>query len=206
MSKPSKMQLRLAAGKAGRNAVPRQHGFVSARVMDKHETARQRQQLIADEEARHAEKRVIFMSRDTAARYPFTADDVLVSISDTFVKPPEFTTPPQDSVAVDFHDYIPYAGSNEGHHWITFEQGIDIANFVLKHTDKRNIIVHCNYGESRSKAVAMAIKACMPERAVMRSNNYGNLVAYTEKDDVGNHRVHSIMLDAILFRSEGEDA
>jgi predicted protein tyrosine phosphatase len=206
MSKPSKMQLRLAAGKAGRNAVPQQYGFVSARVMDKHETAKRRAQEEATVAGNNANQRVIFMSRDAAARYPYTADDVLISISDTFGQPPEFTTQPQDIVAVDFHDYIPYAGSNEGHHWMTVEQGIEVANFVLKHTDKRNIIVHCKYGQSRSKAVAMAISACMPERAVMRINDYGNLVAYTEKDDVGNHRVHSIMLDAILFRSEGEAA
>jgi hypothetical protein len=206
MSKPSKMQQRLAAGKAGRMAVPRQYGFVGARVMDKHETAKKREQEEATEAGKNANQRVIFMSRNTAARYPFTADDVLISISDTSVQPPEFTTPPQDIVAVDFHDYIPSYGGDPSHHWMTVEQGIEVANFVLKHTDKRNIIVHCNYGESRSKAVAMAIKACMPERAIMRSNDHGNLVAYTEKDDVGNHRVHSIMLDAILFRSEGEDA
>lgn len=205
MAKPSKMQQRLAMGKAGRNAVPRSHGFISARQMSANEV----QAGIALRDATHAAinapKRVIFMSRQDAAQYEYTADDVLISISDTGVLPPAFVHQPQDIVALAFHDHVDYGGSNLGHRWMIMEDGNKIADFVLKHTDKRNIIVHCNYGESRSRAVAMAIHSCMSDRAVLRVNDRGNMVAVNKNDGKGNSRVGDITMHSLLSRSEGED-
>lgn len=161
----------------------------------------------ADEKALSAPKRVIFMSRHEASYYPFEPEDVLISICDTGEDGPKLSKEPKDHITIDFHDYVDRGGEAQGHHWITAEQAHQIAQFVQKHTDVRNIIVHCNYGQSRSKAVAFAIHHhAEPERSILRSNSNGILVPYKENSDVGNHRVYSLVSDMLLHASEEDFA
>jgi predicted protein tyrosine phosphatase len=159
----------------------------------------------ANQKALDAPKRVIFMSRQEAEYHPFDLEDVLISICDTGVAAPTLIKEPKERIVVDFHDYVSRGGEAAGHHWITHEQAMEIAQFVQKHTDVRNIMVHCNYGESRSKAVAMAIHH-HKGRSILRSNSNGIIVPYQENSDVGNQRVYSLVSDMLLHASEEDFA
>lgn len=162
-------------------------------------------------EEQHAEKaawasthRVIFMSRDDVQCHPFNAaEDVLISISDTGVAPPALSSSPKDMVAIDFHDWVSPEGQKQGHHWFLPEQAKQVAEFVQKHTAVRNIMIHCNYGESRSKGVAMAIHHHTEQkRSVFHTNSRGSIVPYHENGDVGNSRVYGLVADMLYHCSE----
>lgn len=202
MSKPSKMQLRLAANKAGRTPNPNPYGLRAVGVIPAHVAAKERAE---EEEILKAPKKVIFMSRVDAMDHEFRDCEVLISISDTKTAAPAFKHPPQDMLELHFNDHVTYVDEGLGLRWMMMEDGVKIAEFVAKHTDKRNIIVHCNYGESRSKAVAMAI-AAYTDRRVLRVNSFGRTQAYRENHDKGNSRVYTITSDALLYHSEMEAA
>lgn len=200
-NKPSKMQQRLAAGKGGRVSNPPTYGL-RAIVRPAHEVAKEK----AEEEAiLNAPKKVTFMSRTDAMDHVYRDCEVLISISDTKTAAPTFKHPPQDMLELHFNDHVTYLDEGLGLRWMMMEDGKAIAEFVAKHTDKRNIIVHCNYGESRSKAVAMAI-AAFTDRRVLRVNSWGKTQAYREGHDKGNSRVFTITCDALLYNSEMEAA
>ncbi len=189
--KASKMQRRLA----GEPKVPDRFKPLSRREQAEQE---------AEKAAWANPHRVIFMSRDDVMSHKFNAaEDVLISISDTGVSPPALSSAPKDMVAIDFHDWVDVQGERQGHHWITQEQALQVAQFVQKHTDVRNIIVHCNYGESRSKGVAMAIHhhAEEPKRSVFHTNR-GSIVPYHENGDVGNSRAYHLVADMLYHCSE----
>lgn len=68
-----------------------------------------------------------------------------------------------------------------------------LASEVITHA--RNIIVHCKYGQSRSKGVALAIEK-MTKRDVLYANSNGRLRKYREEDDDGyyNRRAYELVL------------
>lgn len=212
MKKPSRMQQRLAMGSVARRtgvSTYRQLGIggigLSAASRDRVEKEIKDQEA-ATKEAMAAPKRVIFMSRADVAHYRFRKDkEVLISISDTNTEAPYLENEPGDILKLNFNDHVTSQDVRMGLRWMNMEDGLAAAAFVRKHTDKQNIIVHCNYGESRSKAMAMAIAAA-EDRRVLRINAAGNCVAYREKDDIGNSRVYSIMLDSLLHASEEDFA
>lgn len=212
MKKPSRMQQRLAMGSVARRtgvSTYRQLGIggigLSAESRERFEKDIKDQET-ATKEALKAPKRVIFMSRQDASVYSFRKDkDVVISISDTQTEAPHFAHEPGDILKLNFNDHVTSQDVAMGLRWMNMEDGLAAAAFVRKHTDKQNIIVHCNYGESRSKAMAMAIAAA-EDRRVLRINSMNNTVAYREKDDIGNRRVYSIMLDSLLHASEEDFA
>lgn len=201
-NKPSKMQQRLAMG-GGRNKPLSPLGFgARAYPVPENEQRERLAREAANQEALKAPKKVVFMSREDVKSYDFNGhDEVLISISDTKTSPPAITSSPRDALYLHFNDHVTMQDEAMGLRWIQFEDGEKIADFVLKHTDKRNIIVHCNYGESRSKAVAVAIGQ-HTKRPVLRMNSYGQIQAFLDKNDWGNGRVHSIVCDALLDRFE----
>lgn len=69
-------------------------------------------------------------------------------------------------------------------------------------TDKQNIIVHCNYGQSRSKAAAIAINI-MTGRSILHCDDYGRIAQYKEGDrSFYNRRVYGMILTEYEMRSE----
>lgn len=140
-------------------------------------------------------KRVIFMSREVVKSYRFDpAKDVLISISDTDARLPYLSQQPLETLALFFHDDPSVQEEREGHRWIMAEDGEKIVNFVLKHEDCNNIIVHCNYGQSRSKAAAIAISN-MTGRSILHSDDYGRIAQYKESANSHyNRRVYEMIL------------
>lgn len=208
MKQPSKMQQRLAMGRVARRVGPTTYAQMGIGLTPS-SAARLKEQEKADKEASAARKKVIFMSRADVSVYRFKPDDVLVSISDTNTEAPFLSHQPEEVCELHFNDHVTSQDVAMGLRWMSPEDGIKLADFVLKHTDKPNIIVHCNYGESRSKAVAMAINAFDEDRRVLRIDYRGRMVAYRKDDnngDRGNSRVLAITLDSLMFRSEGLDS
>lgn len=153
-----------------------------------------------------APQKVIFMSRAMASQYRFRPEDVCISITDTHNQPPEFFHKPKEVLHVAFHDHVTAAEEHHfKHRWATVEDGRAIVDFVLKHKDSPRVIVHCNYGQSRSKAAALAI-AEFTGRNVLYANHNGYVVAYRPDDDSdsGNERVRSVIQFAHMER-EGDD-
>lgn len=195
-NKPSKIQQRLA-GLAGHGPYAR-HG--SHAIVTRISAKEQKQKKDAVEAALANPKRVIFMSRDDASCYRFNADeDVLISISDTGVSAPAISHVPKDMLAIDFHDHV-YSNSPEEHRWYMRDQAKQVAQFVIKHTDIRNIVIHCNYGEQRSKAMALAIKHDT-KRSVFKCTG-GIVKPYLESGNKGNERVYDLTAHMLLACSE----
>lgn len=150
-------------------------------------------------------KRVIFMSRNDASGYPYRPGDAIISITDTHAEPPQFFRKP-DNVEVlhrGFHDHVTVRSEAQGERWCRIEDGEAIVEFVHKHKDAPTIVVHCNMGQSRSKAAALAI-AEFTKRAVKCYNREGRLVAYRDDGDDGNRRVWSCIMHAEMDREEVE--
>ncbi|BAW19242.1 hypothetical protein [Ralstonia phage RP31] len=147
-------------------------------------------------------RNVIFMGRDIASGYRFRPDDVCISITDTHAEPPQFFHPPKEVLHRGFHDHVTaYDEHHFKHRWAQIADGEAIVDFVLKHTDSPNIIVHCNYGQSRSKAAALAI-AEFTGRNVLYANRDGRIVAFPPDGDEGNYRVRSVIMHAHMDREE----
>jgi predicted protein tyrosine phosphatase len=208
MKKPSRMQQRLAMGSVARRTgglTYAQLGIGGGIGLSAATNDRLEKEEKENKEALKAPRRVTFMSRAEASSYQFREGEVLISISDTLTEPPALKHQPSDMLALHFNDHVTSMDIELGMRWMRPEDGLAIAEFVRKHTDKRNVIVHCNYGEMRSKAVAMAIAAA-EERRVLHVNWRGATVAYREKSDVGNRRVYAITLDSLLHASEEDFA
>lgn len=150
-----------------------------------------------------APKRVYFMSREAVKFHRFEKDDIIISISDTGVEPPKFLRKPDEAevLALNFHDYVtPTEEKQFKWHISTMEDGEKIAEFVLKHTDAPNVIVHCNYGQSRSKAVALAIRD-ETMREVWHADIMGRFTKYKDDGSDGNGRLYSIVRCAFEERA-----
>lgn len=144
-------------------------------------------------------KRVYFMSRNDASGYPFRPDDVVISITDTHDQPPQFFHQPKEVLHRAFHDHVTaYSEHHHGHRWCRLEDGEAIVEFVQKHKDAPNIIVHCNMGQSRSKAAAIAIGELTGRDVKFMHYRTGQLVAYRDDGDHGNHRVQASIHHAWL--------
>jgi protein-tyrosine phosphatase len=150
-------------------------------------------------------KRVIFMSRNDASGYPYRSSDAIISITDTHAEPPTFFRKPDDVEVLHrgFHDHVSIRSEAQGDRWCRIEDGEAIVDFVLKHKDAPTIVVHCNMGQSRSKAAALAIAECTG-RLVKCYNRNGDLVAYRNDGDDGNRRVWSCIMHAHMDREETE--
>lgn len=143
-------------------------------------------------------KKVIFMGRELASGYRYGPQDVVISITDTHAQPPEFFHSPKEVLHRAFHDYITaYDEHHHGHRWCRQEDGDAIVAFVMKHREASNIIVHCNMGQSRSKAAALAI-AEATGRCVLHANRDGRIVVYRDDGDDGNQRVRMAVMSAFL--------
>lgn len=151
-----------------------------------------------------APKRVYFMSRDAVKTHRFEKGDIVISISDTGTAPPEFLRKPEEVevLALNFHDYVTSAEERQfGWRHCHMDDGDKIAEFVLKHTDAPNVIVHCNYGQSRSKAAALAIRD-ETMREVWHATVTGRFTKYKDNGDTGNSRLYDIIRCAFEERAE----
>ena len=142
-----------------------------------------------------SKKRVIFMGRDAVRQHKFNPTDVLISISDTGTAPPILATQPLEVLPLAFHDYVSAIEFKEfGWRKMDSDDGVKIVEFVLKHEDCNNIIVHCNYGQSRSKAAAIAISV-MTGRSILHSDDYGRIAQYKESaNSYYNRHVYGMIL------------
>ncbi len=153
-------------------------------------------------------KKVIFMGREIAAGYPYHPEDVVVSITDTHAQPPEFFRKPKEVLHRAFHDHVTaYDEHHYKHRWCLQADGDAIVDFVMRHQDAKTIVVHCNMGQSRSKAAAIVI-AQETGRALLYADKDGRVVAYRrdEDDEDYNHRVFSAVYGAFLDYEEAEAA
>jgi rhodanese-related sulfurtransferase len=151
-------------------------------------------------------KRVIFMSRDLASSYRFGENDVVVSITDTHDQPPKFFHEPKEVLHRGFHDHVTaYDEHHHKHRWARVEDGEAIVDFVLKHKDSPTIVVHCNMGQSRSKAAAISI-AGHTRRRILYADRDGRVVVYRADDDSdeGNYRVRMAVDMAFMERDVEE--
>lgn len=188
-SKPSKIQNRLAGKAPGvrRSVFANPHVIMSAKV-------RAEEAYYGDKPGEN-NKKVIFMGRAAASDYRYKPEDVVISICDCTAKNPEFSAyPPKDVLNLKFQDHVTtHEATQYGWHWMMAEDGEKIAEFVQKHTDTDTIIVHCNYGQSRSKAIAITI-AEYTGRKLLHANDFGHITHYLNKDtDLGNHRCGDIV-------------
>lgn len=72
--------------------------------------------------------------------------------------------------------------------------GLKIVEFVLKHKNSPNVVVHCNVGESRSKGAALAISK-ITERIAFHVSDRGRITQHQEKEyDFFNRRVYEMIL------------
>lgn len=197
-SKVSNIQRRLAAKASGQPYPPHPNYFQQPK-------ARAPKEPIEKVSLVGPRKNVLFMSRSSARDFPYTKDDALISISDTNEAMPSFTHTPGEILDLHFHDEV-YTKAEHDMGWRRPQRAdaTAIAQFLLKHTDKTNIIVHCRYGEQRSKAVALAIAECA-DRRVLKVMDSGSVVAYKkDHNDVGNQRLFELVFDACLSHSEEE--
>lgn len=178
MNKTSKIQQRLA--NKGRVPVSRTAVFPPAKEVPFED----------------GKKYVTYMSRDTVTRYAFKEDDILISISNSDAQPPAFVTPPKEMLALHFNDYVDALERERGIKSFSPEIAEEIAQFLKRNTDARNIIVHCNYGESRSRAVALCIAETLEYEALTLSNT-GNLTRHKQYHGRGNDRVYYSLFRAI---------
>lgn len=140
-------------------------------------------------------KRILYMSRDAVERHKFNHDDVLISISDCGVDAPELSSQPLDMLVLAFNDSVTSHDVHElGWKRMDNSDGLKIVEFVLKHTDAPNIIVHCNLGESRSKGAALAISE-ITKRDVLHVDDAGRITNHKEREyDYYNRRVYEMIL------------
>lgn len=150
MSKPSKMQLRLAIPKHQRQALgamPFREHRSRARYVEPSKTKE-----VTPKEGR----RVVFMSRPCVKRYQFNPDDVLISISDPGDGVPELSTEPKAVLHMGYMAYPTREDKLNGNEFGS-ARALQVATFLKLNTDTGNIIVHCSYGEQRSFAMAMVL-------------------------------------------------
>ena len=140
-------------------------------------------------------KRVAFMSRSAVQRHAFGYDDVLISISDSGIEPPGLSHQPKEVLALAFHDHVSDSEVKElGWRKMNHADAKTVVEFVLKHENSPNIVVHCNVGESRSKAVALAI-AEFTERVVFHMSDRGRITQHERTQyDFFNRRVYELIL------------
>lgn len=152
MSKPSKMQQRLAMPKNKRLAlgaspfVHHRQGLRAVEIPPVNE--------ITPEEKRY----IVFMSRQCVKRYKFKPDDVLLSISDPCDSVPELAVQPKAVLQLNYMAYPSREDKKEGKAFSS-AHALQIATFLKLNTDTGNIIVHCSYGEQRSFAMAAVLAA-----------------------------------------------
>lgn len=181
MIKISKLQQRLASGKNKRRSVFAQPAAVMS------------QSVYKEDETNGPIKRVIFMGRDVVKGYRFNENDVVISVSDCDTPVPVFEHRPKEVLRLSFQDYVTELERKQfGWHWMKAGDGDLIAEFVQKNKDADTIVVHCNYGQSRSKAIAIVI-AEYTKRKLLYVNDFGSIVAYRPGNaSNGNSRVGDI--------------
>lgn len=114
-----------------------------------------------------SERNVIYMSRAKVEQYKFKPEDILISISDHGRHPPALEHTPKEMLALNFAVFVTREEVEQGIHRFRPEDGDAIAQFLKRNTESSNVIVHCNAGEIRSRAVATSIA------------DFFNLKAYT---------------------------
>lgn len=162
MSKPSKMQQRLALSKNQRTPL----GSRTFGIMTGQSKASAKEPNAAVNEGQH----VIFMSRPCVKKFQFKPDDILISIGDPGDGLPSLRSEPK---AIQQLNYVAYPEREDRKAGNTFDsaRALAVATFLKLNTHSR-IIVHCSYGEQRSFAMAAAI------------GEYFNLPVYTVSSDM----------------------
>ena len=140
-------------------------------------------------------KRVVFMSRSAVSRYMFGTDDILISISDSDIGPPALAFHPREVLALAFNDHVTASEVKElGWRQMDAADGKKVVEFVLKHENSPNVVVHCNVGESRSKGAALAI-AEITGRSAFHVSDRGNITKHERAQyDFFNRRVYELIL------------
>lgn len=119
----------------------------------------------------------------------------LVSISDSGMEPPVLKHQPLEVLALSFNDSVTESETRDlGWKKMDREDGKKVVEFVLKHKDAPNIVVHCNVGESRSKGAALAIGE-ITKRSILHANDFGRVTNYKPHDNsYFNRRVYELIL------------
>jgi predicted protein tyrosine phosphatase len=115
---------------------------------------------------------VLFMSRTSAAEFDPPHGAVIIAIRNPRNAPLELEGW-ADILHLDFHDIdAPY----EDFHLFTFKQAGQLCDFVAKHRDMRMIAAHCDYGVSRSAAVALFVSRLLRSSLVEDVAGHNKLV------------------------------
>lgn len=154
-------------------------------------------------ELKNLSGRVAFMSREFASVHSYMSGDIIISITDTHAQPPTFFRKPDDVPVLHrgFHDYVSIRSETQGDRWCRIEDGEAIVKFIKEHKPTGDIIVHCNMGQSRSKAAAIAI-AEYTGRTLYWVDRNGKILKWVDDGDSGNHRVYSAVAGAFLDYEE----
>lgn len=99
-------------------------------------------------------KSVVFYPRAIAEQLRPTNGQVIVSIHDRVQGPASLQEGWKDVLFLSFHDTDV---AKEGYDLFNESQAKDVIDFIAKHKDVEQIVVHCTMGVSRSAAVAMFI-------------------------------------------------
>ena len=104
-----------------------------------------------------------FESIEEAARSPFPENTLLISVGDTGAPPPRLAHKPRWMLRLVFDDIYPdeieRGDIMDGDTVFGESQAQQIAEFIAEHIGEAGtIICQCEYGQSRSAAIAAAIK------------------------------------------------
>lgn len=140
-----------------------------------------------DRDAYNPEVRnVLYMSRSKVEEYQFQPGDVLISISDIGKYAPQLKHKPAAVLKLNFNAYVDRREREQGLREFNKEDAVAIAKFLKENTDSANrlgnIIVHCNQGEVRSRAVATGIAEFFSIKAYTYSNNGGLVRKFMDQD------------------------
>lgn len=113
-------------------------------------------------------KNFITMSREQARRYSYenvSEDYIIISINEVTDKQLKFDRNMRlkDVLYLYFEDI---SELKDGHITMTDKDAVDILNFIDKHKDINNIIIHCTAGASRSVSIRCALEEVYNKRVI----------------------------------------
>lgn len=158
--------------------------------------------LKADESNRPAQMRIEITSQheiEKMAQVPFSENTALISIGNFGSEPPMLHHKPKHMLRLEFDDIslseIDYEdGGKYAYRLFTSKQADRIAEFVYEHKSKiQTLICQCRFGQSRSAAVAAAIKEHI---------YHNGIDIFADEDYSPNTYVFRTVLDALKERGD----
>ena len=134
-----------------------------------------------------------FDSIEKLAKNPFTRVTALISIGDVNSEPPTLVHKPKQILRLNFDDIylsdIDYENCGSyAFRLFSLQQAKQIVDFVYKHKDEVDLFIcQCQYGQSRSAAVAAAIKEHF---------DHNGIEIFADERYCPNNNVFHLMTDA----------